>query len=232
MDDSLSFNTQSTSQWDGLRHFAFRKSCQYYNGYTSEDFESSNVLGTQAWIENGGIAGRGILVDFCAWAESQGEKVDVHSGRAITLAEVNEILKYQNTTIRPGDILVFRTGWLKWYNETEATARHHELCVRKVDRFIGLSQQPNFVEWLWNNQIAAVAGDQLAFECTPPPEDGFGWLHEHLLAGLGCPIGELFDTEKIAKSCAAEKRYEFFLSSAPLHLEGGVASPANTTAFM
>lgn len=188
-----------------------------------------------AWIQNGGISGRGILIDFCAWAESQGERIDALSGRAITLAEVNKVLEDQGTIIRPGDILVFRTGWLKWYNETEATARHHELCVRKSlgsHRFIGLAQQPDFVEWLWNNQIAAVAGDQLAFECTPPPDGGFGWLHEHLLAGLGCPIGELFNTERLAVACKAENRYEFFLSSVPLHVDGGVASPANSIAMI
>lgn len=64
----------------------------------------------------------------------------------------------------------------------------------------------------------------------PPPDDGIGWLHEHLLAALGCPIGELWDTEKII--CKAEGKYEFFLASVPLHVPGGVASPANAVALM
>lgn len=186
-------------------------------------------------MQNGGISGRGILIDFCAWAQSQGENLDVNSGRAITLSEVKAVLEYQQTEIQPGDILLFRTGWLKWYNETEATARYYELCERNEfgkHRFIGLAQESDFVEWIWNNQIAAVAGDQVAFECTPPPEGGFGWLHEHLLAGLGCPIGELFDTEKIAEFCRSEGSYEFFLSSTPLHIDGGVASPANALALI
>lgn len=144
------------------------------------------------------------------------------------------ILEYQGTELRPGDILVFRTGWLKWYNETDPDERHNELCVRNsagTHKFIGLAQERGLVEWIWNNRVAAVAGDQVAFERTPPPDGGFGWLHEHLLAALGCPIGELWNTEELAEVCRSEGRYEFFLASSPLCIPGAVASPANAVAL-
>jgi len=175
------------------------------------------------------------LIDFHSWAESRGEKVDVNAGRAITLDDIQMILDAQGTQIRPGDILLFRTGWLRWYNNTSPTERHHKLCIEHsagTHHFIGLAQERRFVEWLWNNQIAAVAGDQVAFEATPPPEHGFGWLHEHLLGALGCPIGELWDTEGIAEHCKAKRKYEFFLSSVPLCMPGAVASPANAVALV
>ena len=41
-------------------------------------------------------------------------------------------------------------------------------------------------------------------------------LHEVLLAGWGCPIGEMFDLEKLSEHCKAVGRYSFFLSSMPL----------------
>jgi hypothetical protein len=44
-EDSLNYNTQSASQWDGFRHFGIRSTGQYYNGYKSEDFSSSDVIG-------------------------------------------------------------------------------------------------------------------------------------------------------------------------------------------
>lgn len=31
-DDVISFNTQSSSQWDSFRHFAFQKEGQFYGG--------------------------------------------------------------------------------------------------------------------------------------------------------------------------------------------------------
>ncbi|KAH8897314.1 hypothetical protein GQ53DRAFT_791858 [Thozetella sp. PMI_491] len=233
-EDSIDFNTQSSSQWDGFRHFAIRESLEYYNGYKAADFSSGDVLSTHSWLEAGGICGRGVLIDFYCWATQQGETIDVNGGRPITLSDIRAVLEFQGTVVRPGDILVFRTGWLDWYKKTDPEERHKELCLRHEPgkhSFIGLAQEQEFVEWLWNNQIAAVAGDQVAFECTPPPADGFGWLHEHLLAALGCPIGELWDTEALAAHCNKTNRHSFFLTSAPLAVRGGVGSTANALAI-
>jgi kynurenine formamidase len=183
----------------------------------------------------GGIVGRGVLVDFFTWATSKGETINPNSHRPITLSEVLEVLEFQKTKILPGDILIFRTGWLAWYTATDKEERHTELCIRNdpgKHSFIGLAPERDFVAWLWNNQIAAVAGDQVAFECTPPPEGGFGWLHEHLLSALGCPIGELWNTEELAKTCKESGRYSFLLVSAPLHVNGGVASTSNALAIL
>ncbi|KAJ5815180.1 hypothetical protein N7474_006957 [Penicillium riverlandense] len=233
-EDNITFNTQASSQWDGLRHFAIRSANLFYNGYRASDFKTSDVLGIHKWLENGGIAGRGVLVDYCHWATNAGKSLDVNGGTKITLGDVKQILESQGTTVHPGDILVFRTGWLEWYQATEPKARHHNLCVENEPgkhRFIGLAQEPEFVAWLWQNQIAAVAGDQPAFESTPPPSEGFGWLHEHLLGALGCPIGELWNTESLAKACRSNGRYSFFLASSPLALRGGAASTTNAMAI-
>ncbi|KAM0753422.1 hypothetical protein T439DRAFT_338536 [Meredithblackwellia eburnea MCA 4105] len=235
-EDSLTLNTQSSSQWDGLKHFGIAGANLFYNGYTPSDLETTDVLGTHVWCERGGISGRAVLVDFYSWALSRGEDIDVNSGRQITLEEVLAVLESQETSVRPGDVLVFRTGFMLWYEQCPPTKRHEQLCIKHAPgshNFIGLKAERNFVAWLWNNQIAAVAGDQVAFESTPPPPPGgFGWLHEHLLAALGCPIGELWNLEELAEECKRLKRYSFFLTSMPLHVRGGVASPANALAIL
>lgn len=84
-------------------------------------------------------------------------------------------------------------------------------------------------QWIWEN-FAAVAGDQPSFEAWPAPKDGLV-LHEVLLAGYGCPIGELFWVEKLAETCQREKRWSFFVSSEPCNVTGGVASPPNILAI-
>jgi hypothetical protein len=38
-------------------------------------------------------------------------------------------------------------------------------------------------------------------------------MHEILLAGWGCPIGELFDLEKLSEHCEKTKRWSFFVTS-------------------
>lgn len=56
-------------------------------------------------------------------------------------------------------------------------------------------------------------------------------LHEILLAGWGCPIGELFDLERLATHCEKQRRWTFFLASMPLNNPGGAASPPNAVAI-
>jgi hypothetical protein len=56
-------------------------------------------------------------------------------------------------------------------------------------------------------------------------------IHNFLLAFWGTPIGELWDLEELARLCEKNKRWTFFLTSAPLNVEGGVASPCNAMAI-
>ena len=45
------------------------------------------------------------------------------------------------------------------------------------------------------------------------------------------PLGEQFQLAPLAADCAQDGRYEFMLVSAPLNVEGGVASPPNAVAI-
>lgn len=114
---------------------------------------------------------------------------------------------------------------------TLATKTEEELSTYKdtqPHRFGGVAQSLDVLRWIWDH-FAAVAGDQPSFECWPTQEP---WLlHEVLLAGWGCPIGELFDLEKLAAHCRAEGRWSFFVSSEPCNVPGGVASPPNILAI-
>lgn len=56
-------------------------------------------------------------------------------------------------------------------------------------------------------------------------------LHDTLLGLWGTPIGELWDLEKLAEECKTQDRWTFFLTSAPLNIAGGVASPPNALAI-
>jgi hypothetical protein len=96
------------------------------------------------------------------------------------------------------------------------------------------------LEWIWNNQFSAVAGDAPAFEAwriypiiemIVATQKEYA-LHEVLLAGWGCPIGEMWDLEKLAEECGKRGRWTFFLCSEPLNVNGGVASPPNAIAIM
>lgn len=63
----------------------------------------------------------------------------------------------------------------------------------------------------------------MGFEACPPPSDCT--LHTWLIALWGTPIGELWNLEKLSQVCEDLKRWEFFFTSAPLNVPGGIASP-------
>jgi hypothetical protein len=95
----------------------------------------------------------------------------------------------------------------------------------------GIEPSRKLAAWLWNNRVAAIATDSPGVEPLPMNLGDDGLLHYRALPLLGLPLGELFALVPLAEDCARDKRYEFMLVSAPLNLEGGIASPPNAVAI-
>ncbi|TKA67107.1 hypothetical protein B0A49_06666 [Cryomyces minteri] len=228
-DDVWTFNTQSSSQWDGLRHFGYQKEAKFYNGVTLDDIHGankSNVNGIGAWAEKG-IVGRGVLLDYHSWRIEQGISFNAFKTESIPLEHLKKVAEAQGVTFKFGDILIVRSGYMAAYNELP---KQELAALSKVmpPTFAGVEQSEEMLEWIWNN-FSAVSGDQPGFEAWPSQKDYM--LHEVLLAGWGCPIGELFDLEALAAHCKTTSRYSFFVTSEPCNVPGGVASPPNILAI-
>lgn len=179
---------------------------------------------------------------------------------AISVADVEAVAAWEGVTFRAGDILVLRTGWTQWHDAlkdddpAKFIAKTHD-----AHNNAGLLASEETAAWIWNHRFAAAAADNPTLESWPPSGGqstspalfpyrlSFSFvlfprllltvlvpravLHEYLLPMLGCPIGELWDLEELSKMCAKNKRYSFFLASAPLNVVGAIASPANAVAI-
>jgi kynurenine formamidase len=136
-------------------------------------------------------------------------------------------LKDEGVALRPGDILLIRIGWTRFYmhasDETKA-----ELARETV--VPGIEGTPRMARWIWDHHLAAVASDSPALEPLPK-QPGEDFLHFHMLAFFGMPIGEMWNLEALAHDCAFDHQYDFFLTSAPLNVPGGVGSPPNALAI-
>lgn len=221
-DDELHINTQASTQWDGFRHVA-NPEHGFYGGRGDE------VQGIDAWAERG-IVGRGVLADVGRWREAQGRPLDLSTSDVFTAEELLATLDDQGTPFEPGDVLLIRTGWVGWYRSLDRAAR--EALVGSLAS-PGLAPGTASARALWDLHVAAVAADNPAFEVWPPdrsrgPE---AFLHWQILALLGIPIGELFDLDALAADCAADGTWDFMLTSAPLHVRNGVATPPNALAI-
>jgi hypothetical protein len=114
-DDELHINTQAGSQWDSLKHFAHQASQSYYNGLTHKEAAKSVTNGTHNWCERGGIVGRGV---FCE--EKNGKAPSPVSRHEIPIEEIEETLKWQGTEVKQGDIMMIRSGYVRWHKYVPA----------------------------------------------------------------------------------------------------------------
>ncbi len=229
-DDYLdNFYPQCSSQWDAVGHIKHPVH-GHYNGLPETEVTGRGGGGTHLGIENlarHGIAGRGVLVDAARYFERRGKSIHCTGTDAIAVKDLEAILAEQKTKLRPGDILLVRMGWLKSYLESDQKIRQQ---VAQTPNAPGVEGSRATARWLWDNRIAAVASDTPAFEAINT--QGMNeLLHPHLLAFFGMPIGEMWDLEALAEDCAADRRYTFFLTSAPLNIPGGVGSPPNALAI-
>lgn len=235
-DDLLgNWNTQSSSQWDGFRHIQY-PGLGFFGGVPDEDH------GIHHWARRG-IVGRAVLADVARWRASVGRPLSHGSPDPIEPADLLDCLAAQGTEFEPGDILLVRTGWIEWYSGVDAAGR--EELARDM-KTVGVRPGIESARTIWNLHPAAIAADNPAFEVWPPgatlsdeersaaiaelrlPEL---FLHFSLLPLLGIPIGEMWFLEGLAADCAEDGRYSCLLTSAPLNLKSGVASPPNALAL-
>ncbi len=234
LDDYLdNFYPQASSQWDALSHV---KHPQHgaYNGIP--DNEVTGYGGVKLGIDNlaqRGIAGRAILADVARYYEQQGKQLDCATNDVVPLEDLLATLETQGTQVWPGDVLLVRVGWTKAYR---AMSQDQKEELARETKSPGIEGSQRMARWLWEQHIAAVGSDSPGLEAIPPPQAGdfmeaTDLLHFHMLSFFGMPIGEMWNLEALADDCAADNRYEFFFTSAPLNIPGGVGSPPNALAI-
>jgi kynurenine formamidase len=230
LDDYLdNFYPQASSQWDALAHVK-HPIHGAYNGIP--DVEITGRGGMRLGIDNlarRGIAGRGVLADVARYYDRIEKSINFTRAESIPLADVQATLEEEGVELRAGDVLLIRIGWTKFYmSASEATKE--ELAKETV--VPGIEGSERTARWLWDNHLAAVASDSPALEALPKPAgQEMEFLHFRMLAFFGMPIGEMWNLEELADDCAADGRYDFFLTSAPLNVPGGVGSPPNALAI-
>ena len=228
LDDYLdNFYPQASSQWDALAHVKHPMHGAY-NGIP--DHEMTGRGGTRLGIDNlarRGIAGRGVLADIGRHYAQIGKSIEYTKAQSIPLEDLEATLTAQKSSLRAGDILLIRIGWTSFYLGASDAVKE-ELARETV--VPGIEGSQRVARWIWDHHLAAVASDSPALEALPKSGEQ-EFLHFHMLAFFGMPIGEMWNLEELAQDCARDKVYEFFLTSAPLNVPGGIGSPPNALAI-
>ena len=171
------------------------------------------------------IQGRGVLVDLRAHLGDDRTLVD--------LATLQRIMKADDVTIEPGDMLLLHTGFsdvLLGMNKRPDKERLDASCAALDGR------DPALLQWITDQGIAALIADNYAVEAHPAratkgdAERASLPLHEHCLFKLGVPLGELWWLTDLARWLRENRRSRFLLTAPPLRLPGAVGSPATPVA--
>jgi kynurenine formamidase len=210
--DGISMYTHSGTHIDALNHFGLHG--KIWNQVSAED-----ALGVRGWTKSGvdkypPIIARGVLIDV---AKSK-NVVHLPASYAITVADLQDALKKQGTTLRPGDVVLIRTGLMTlWPDQAK---------YRLLDE-AGLSLEA--AQWLVEGQQAMLLGaDCLGVESLPSKDpDNFVPVHSYLLVERGVSLLEALWLEDLAK----DQVYEFLFIASPLKFRGGTASPVRPLAI-
>src|SRR5262245_54435879 len=210
--DAVSLYTHSGTHIDALNHFGL-------HGRIWNQVRADDALGVRGWTKSGvdkypPIVARGVLIDV---AKSK-NVAHLPASYAITVADLQEALKKQGSRIRPGDVVLTRTGNMTLWPDP---------AKYRLDDQAGLSLEA--AQWLVDGQKAILLGaDNFGVESFPSKNsDNFVPLHTYLFAERGVSIMEVLWLEDLAQ----DQVYEFVFIASPLKLRGATASPIRPLAI-
>ncbi|WP_160714873.1 cyclase family protein [Chitinophaga solisilvae] len=204
--DAISMYTHTGTHIDALNHFGLHG--KIWNGYTADEH-----LSDRGWDKAGAekippVIGRGILIDIPAY-----KGIDVVPGNyVLSLKELQQLIQAQQLQINKGDIVLFRTGLMKYFYTDREKFMHNTP---------GVSIEA--IRWLIEEKgVMTLGADNLSLEPLPST-DSANWLpgHTYLLAQKGSMFIELVYLEELA----AAKVREFLFIGTPLKLRGASAGP-------
>jgi kynurenine formamidase len=155
------------------------------------------------------ILRRGVLLDIAAAAGLDVLPADFE----IAPAHLDAAVRATGVGIRPGDVVLLRTGWARYFRDPR----------KFISQVHGPGPALAGAQWLSGRGVFAAGSDTVAFEKVPDPAMP---VHVHLLVEQGIHIIECLNLEELAKAAVKE----FLFVALPLKLEGATGSPVRPIA--
>jgi len=214
-DDYIVMPLQCSTQWDGLAHIYYGGTM--YNGVPAAAVSADGAARNGVEHAAGLISGRAVLLDYVRL--NQGE---VPRRGLIAAADLDAMCARQEVTVRPGDILLVRTGSMAIWHET-GSWREFRAQQSGLDF--------DCLDWLHEHEVGAVAADNATVELAGYYSDYLVPLHMVGIRDMGLWLGEYWYLEDLAAIGAADGRWDCFLSGHVLPVTGAVGSPVSAVAL-
>jgi len=215
-DDRIDMYLQGSTQYDALGHL-------WYDGKIWNGYDASTTIGSLRRasvmpIGERGVVGRGVLIDM---ARHRNKEV-LERAESFTHEDLLEAAEAQGLAIQARDILLVRTGWIGSYYRTPRDEFYADFNEP------GLIYTPELVEWFQRMEIPNLVTDTIANERSFDPDTGIEVaLHCALMRNLGVAFTEICWLDDLAAACAADNRWSFLYTAAPLKVVGASGAPVN-----
>jgi kynurenine formamidase len=208
---ALFLSDNVATQIDGLAHITAGADYHWYNGFKEAEWGGDFGPRKCDATTIPPIIARGVMIDVAAF-----KKVDALPGHtAITPGVLRETLAHQKTSLKPGDVVLIRTGTARfWATDGADHARlaEHDSAGINLDA----------AKWLIEDQGAILIGsDTSGLEVSPPsghPGTAIP-VHRYLLVDQGVHIGEFHNLEALSR----ERVYTFCYIATTNKIKGTVA---------
>jgi kynurenine formamidase len=215
----IAYHGLASSHIDALCHVFVEG--KMYNGFSATEVRSTGARHNSIMAAKDGIIGRGVLLDI---PRLRGEPF-VALDRPVMAAELDAAERTQGIRVGEGDILLVSVG-----RDEQKKHQPH----RPGEEYALAGLDPDCISWLHARRVA-VLGSDAVHDPSPPVLPVEGWripVHMCALAGMGLHLLDNLYLADLEKACAAEKRWEFLLTVAPLRIARGTGSPVNPIAVL
>jgi kynurenine formamidase len=202
------------TQIDGLGHITTGADNHWYNGFREADYGGDFGIRKTDADTIPPIIGRAVLIDVAAWKALDALPANFPIGPK----ELQGALTAQKTDVQPGDIVLIRTGTLRYWG---ATGADHAKIAQHDSAGLTLAG----AKWLVEQKGAVFVGaDTSGVEVGRDPElpNAANPVHEYLLIEQGVHIGEFHNLEELSRN----KTYRFTYIAMTNRLKGTVAGTA------
>ena len=208
----------ATSRFPGMPLFPGHPPFQVLNYRTPPGIRAE---GAQPWGPPNEV-GLGYMAEYVMATSHSGAHVDaLPAGEPVGADELAEIAAAQGVEITPWDVVLIRTGYLKYWPDAEEMAKHRTA-----------GPDLSAAEWLLEKGVIATGTDTETYEVQPAPDRGSPAnpqpVHTKLLIENGIYLLESVYLEELA----TDRVYEFLFVALPVKIEGATGSMVDPLAVI
>jgi kynurenine formamidase len=217
MAEVVSGTSHSGTHVDALAHMTIGEDDHWYGGGNAREHlgDRGPTLGDGSKLPP--FITRGVLLDVPGFRGV--EALPAHE--PVTGDELQAVADHQGVAVRPGDVVLVRSGYLSQWPDPDGLARH-----------VTAGPDISAARWLLDQGAVAVGSDTETFEVQPAPDPGSPAnpqpVHTLLLIENAIYLFESVYLEELAR----ERAHEFLFVALPLKVQGATGSMLDPVAIV